>query len=265
MFSICFPNFAVLIFNKTIMRRIRFTLFSLWLMLSFACTREVVDPLAGNVADGEIEILLSHDSSQQTKGASEFAVPEIGSLKVEIFKIADAGHVRLYKDTYANTLGKKIPLNCADYKLLASYGDSLGTGFDKAYFSGITDFTLAPQESEVIETVVKVSNVRVSVEYGENLIYDYPEFYSVVKSLTKSGKKRSLKFYQDETRAGFVPLGQVTLELYARVDGEWKYFCSEPVDAKPGDDINFAVETKRLESEAGFNVTVQQLDEQDPG
>ena len=234
----------------------------MWLMLSFACTRETVDILPGNMADGEIEVLLSHDSSPQTKLASEFAVPEIGSLKVEIFKIADDGHVRLYKDTYANTLGKKIPLNCADYRLLASHGDSLGAGFDKAYFSGISDFTLAPQESEVIEAVVKVSNVRVSVEYGENVSYDYPEFYAVVKSLTKGGKKRSLKFYQDETRAGFVPLGQIALELYARVDGEWKYFSSEPVEAKPGDDINFKVETKRLESEVGFNVTVQQLDEQ---
>ena len=244
------------------MRRIRFTLSCLWLLLLVACSQELVDPDYGNGAKGEIEILLSHDSSPQTKGVSEFAVPDIGSLKVEIFKVADDGLVRLYRDTYANTLGKRIPLNCADYRLLASHGDSLAAGFDKAYFSGIADFTLSPQESQVVEALVKVSNVRVSVDYGDNLRYDYPEFYSIIRSVTKGGSKKSLKFYADETRAGFVPLGQISLELYAKIGGEWKYYSSEPVQAEAGDDLTFKVETQRLESEVGFNVIIAKPDEQ---
>lgn len=244
------------------MRRIRFTLSCLWLMLSVACSQELIDPDAGNDAKGEIEVFLTHDPAPQTKGVSEFAVPDIGSLKVEVFKKADAGLVRLYRDTYANTLGKRIPLNCADYRLLAFHGDSLAVGFDKAYFCGIADFTLSPQESQVIEAVVKVSNVRVSVVYGENLLSDYPEFYSVIRSVTKGGTKRSLKFYSDETRAGFVPLGQISLELYAKIDGEWKYYVSEPLQADPGDDLTFSVDAKRLESKVDFNVTVSQPAEQ---
>lgn len=244
------------------MRRIRFTLSCLWLLLSVACNQDLVDPDSGNGAKGEIEVFLTHDPAPQTKGVSEFAVPDIGSLKVEIFKKADAGLVRLYRDTYANTLGKRIPLNCADYRLLASHGDSLAAGFDKAYFCGIADFTLSPQESQVIEAVVKVSNVRVSVVYGENLLSDYPEFYSVIRSVTKGGTKRSLKFYSDETRSGFVPLGQISLELYAKIDGEWKYYVSEPLQADPGDDLTFSVDAKKLESMVGFNVTVSQPDEQ---
>ena len=244
------------------MRRIRFTLSCLWLFLSVACSQELAGPAGDNVRQGEIEIVLSHDAEPQTKGASEFAVPNIEDLKVEIFKKADNGLVRLYRDTYANTLGKKIPLNCADYRLLASHGDPLAAGFDKAYFEGVTDFTLSPQESEVIETLVKVSNVRVSVSYGENLRYDYPEFYSLVKSATSNGTTRSLKFYSDETRAGFVPLGQITLELYAKVDGTWKYYVSEPVQADPGDDYTFHLETQRLDSQVNFNVTLMQPDEQ---
>ena len=220
-----------------------------------------MDPVVGNEDIAEIEVLLSQESSPQTKGAFEFAVPEIDSLKVEVFKWTEKGQKRLYRDTYANTLGKKISLNCADYRLLASYGDSLATGFDKAYFEGIADFSLSPQESQVVETVVKVSNVRASLVFGENLVYDYPEFYAVVKSVTKGGKKRTLKFYSDETRAGFVPLGQVYLELYVKIAGEWKYFCSEAVEAEAGDDIVFTVDTKRLESEVNFNLTIAQPDE----
>lgn len=239
----------------------RLTLSCLWLLLSVACNQELIGPDNDNGAKGEIEILLSHDASPQTKGASEVVVPDIGSLKVEIFKMTESGLVRLYRDTYENTLGKRIPLNCADYRLLASHGDSLASGFDKAYFSGTTDFTLSPQESQLVETTVKVSNIRVGVTYGDNLEYDYPEFYSLIRSVTKGGKKRSLKFYSDETRTGFVPSGQITLELYAKIAGEWKYFCSEPFMADPGDDLTFNVETKRLQGEVGFNVTVMQPDE----
>ena len=83
--------------------------------------------------------------SPKTRSATEIVAPEIGSLKVEIFKMTETGQVRLYKDTYENTLGKRILLNCADYRLMASHGDSLAAGFDKPYFRGITDFTLAPQ------------------------------------------------------------------------------------------------------------------------
>ena len=243
------------------MRRIRFALSCLWLMTAFSCTQKLNEPEAEKGTEGEIEVVLSHDSSPQTKGASEFTVPEIGALKVEIFKMTSSSPMCLYRDTYDNTLGRRIPLNCADYRLLASYGDSLGTGFDKAYFAGMTDFTLSPQESQVVETLVKVSNVRASVVYGENLQSDYSEYYSVVKSVTKGGKKKSLKFYQDETRSGFVPVGQISLELYAVIDGQWKYYCTDPIQAKPGDDIVFNVEAAKLDAKVGFNVTVSRPDE----
>lgn len=231
-------------------------------MLAASCSQEMTDGQGVDAAKGEIEIQLSQDTPPQAKSVSEFTVPDINTLKVEVFKKAEDGLVRLYRDTYANTLGKKIPLNCADYRLLASHGDSLAAGFDRAYFSGICDFELSPQESQIVETVVKVSNVKVSVKYGDNLIYDYPDFYSVIKSVTKGGTKRSLKFYNDETRAGFVPLGMVNIELYAKIGGEWKYYSSEQVQAEPGDDLTFTIETVRLESQAQFNVTIQQPDRQ---
>ena len=231
-------------------------------MLAASCSQEMTDGQGVDAAKGEIEIQLSQDTPPQAKSVSEFTVPDINTLKVEVFKKAEDGLVRLYRDTYANTLGKMIPLNCADYRLLASHGDSLAAGFDRAYFSGICDFELSPQESQIVETVVKVSNVKVSVKYGDNLIYDYPDFYSVIKSVTKGGTKRSLKFYNDETRAGFVPLGMVNIELYAKIGGEWKYYSSEQVQAEPGDDLTFTIETVRLESQAQFNVTIQQPDRQ---
>lgn len=244
------------------MRRIRFLLFGLGVILSSACSRESIVPGAGEEVMGEVEILLSHDSAFQTKVETESSIPEVDSLKVEIFKITPSGLVRLYRDKYANAVGRKIPLNCADYRLLASHGDSLAAGFDRPYFAGTSDFTLSRQESQIVETVVKVSNVRVGVKFGENLSYDYPEFYASVKSVTAGGRTKSLKFYHDEQRKGFVPLGDVSLELYAKVDGEWKYYPSLPVKARPGDDITFSVDTRRLESETVFNVTIEQPDQQ---
>jgi hypothetical protein len=106
-------------------------------------------------------VLYTEDDMVQSKStvSAEF-VPELEDLKVEVFKNPGPDQVRLYRDSYKNTLSLGeggIPLNCADYRVLASYGDSLGVGFtaDKIYYSGKYDFTLLPNEERLAEVFVK--------------------------------------------------------------------------------------------------------------
>lgn len=212
---------------------------------------------------GEVSISLSTEGyAPQSKSTIEVGVPQPEELTVEIFKITDLGKIRLYKDTYENTKDKSIKLNCADYKLVAFYGDSLATGEDKAYYEGMTTFSLVPENRQQdVQATAKVANVRVAVEYGDNLLYDYTEYYSVIRSVTPGGRKKSVEFYQDETgKKAFVPYGTLHYELYAKIDGQWKYFPAEPVQPEKGDDITFKVDTKKLDGQSGINVTVAQTE-----
>lgn len=252
------------------MRRKRLALFCSTLMV-FACTRQLPEDMGGVDDRGKLSVVLYTEGdmikSKSTTVSAEF-VPELEDLKVEVFKNPGPDQVRLYRDSYKNTLsleGGCIPLNCADYRILASYGDSLGTGFtaDKIYYAGRYDFTLEPNEEELAEVLVKPSNIRVSVEYGENLNYDYSDFYVKVCSQTRAGKKKSLRFDYDETRAGYVPYGSLRVELYVNINGQDLYYPSPEIEVNPGDDITFKVETERVESELNLQLTVVAPDEQE--
>ena len=215
---------------------------------------------------GEVFFTLNTEGmAPQSKAVVEVGVPKPEDLTVEIFKKTDLENVRLYRDTYSKIKEKPIKLNCADYRMLAYYGDSLAVGEDLAYYECRADFSLTPQERSVnVSATAKVSNVRVAVEYGENLEHDYNEYYSIVKSVTPSGRKKSIEFYQDEVnKKAFVPYGTLYFELYAKVDGQWKYFPSKAVEPVKGDDITFKVDTKRLTGQQGITVTIAQLDKKE--
>ena len=211
---------------------------------------------------GRVSILLhTEERGCLTKTSTAEFVPDVNDLKVEVFKNPGPDQIRLYRDTYQNTLALEagyIPLNCADYRILASYGDSLGVGFgeNKIYYAGYCDFTLQPNEAKVAEIIVRPSNIRTSIEFGENLNYDHAYFYAKVCSQTPGGKKKSLRFDYDETRAGYVPYGKIRVELYVNINGEDLYYPSPEIDVTPGDDITFKVETTREESETNFRLTI---------
>ena len=233
--------------------------------IASACTQNNDYQPIGDLS-GEVSISLqTEDFVPQSKASVEVGVPDADDFTVEIFKTSALENVRLYKDSYLNTKDNAIKLNCADYKLVAFYGDSLAVGENAAFYEAVEPFTLAP-ENRILEVsaVAKVANVRVAVEYGQNLVYDYPEFYSVIRSVTPGGKNRKAEFYQDDLeKSVFVPYGTLYFELYAKIDGEWKYFPAQPYSPEKGDDITFKVETSRLEGEKGVTIVIEQPDRED--
>ena len=247
------------------MRRKFLLLFGFAAVVVASCTQ---DNMSEPTAEMTGELILSLDTEGMTplsKASIEVGVPEPEDLTVEIFKKTDLENVRLYRDTYSKIKENPVKLNCADYRMLAYYGDSLAVGEDLAYYECRADFSLTPQERSVnVSATAKVSNVRVAVEYGENLEHDYTEYYSVVRSVTPGGRRKTLEFYQDEVnKKAFVPYGTLYFELYAKVDGQWKYFPSKAVEPLRGDDITFKVDTKRLTGQQGITVTIAQLDKKE--
>lgn len=232
------------------MRHIRFVLTCLAAFATVSCTEALEEIATG--ADGEITVSLTSDGDCRPHLKSAVQEEEVpaGEFIVEIFKTD--GNVRLYRDTYANTENKAIKLNGGDYRLVASHGDPDGCGFDAPYYMGEEMFTVHAQTHEEVHVTAKLANVKIAVEFGENLLIDYPEHYAVVRS----DKDCSLEFSAGEERTGYMPAGNLSLELYAKIDGEWKYYASEPEEYSPNDFVTFHVDTKEGEGSLSLNIKV---------
>lgn len=232
------------------MRHIRFVLTCLAAFATVSCTEALEEIATG--ADGEITVSLTSDWDCRPHLKSSVQEEEVpaGEFIVEIFKTD--GNVRLYRDTYANTENKAIKLNGGDYRLVASHGDPDGCGFEAPYYMGEEMFTVHAQTHEEVHVTAKLANVKVAVEFGEHLVLDYPEHYAVVRS----DKDCSLEFSAGEERTGYMPAGNLSLELYAKIDGEWKYYASEPEEYSPNDFVTFHVDTKEGEGSLSLNIKV---------
>ena len=229
----------------------RFVLAGLTVLLPAVSCTDTLEKAAAEDG-GEVMITLSSEARVQPVSKAGPAEVPTGEFTVEIFKLDGESEVRLYRDSYSNTEGKTIGLNTGDYRLYAYYGDPDAAGFDAPYYAAQTPFTVQSGQAETVSAVAKLSNVMVTVEFGETLRLDYPEFYAIVRS----GEDASLQFGKDETREGYVPAGMISLELYANVDGTWKYFPSEPEEYSPNDYVAFYVDTEPASGEVSLKITV---------
>lgn len=202
-------------------------------------------------AQGEVAIALTAESRTYAKSTTE-SLPDVDDFAVEIFKTD--GHVRLYKDTYSNTAKESIYLNVGDYEILAWYGDSLGVGFDAAHFAATESFTVEQQETTELALTAKLANVKVAVVYKENLVADYTEFYAVVRA--RENEDYEITFTSDETRAGYLPTGSLTFELYAYEDDAWGVYSYDAGEFAANDFVTFNVDTTPAEGELVLNISI---------
>lgn len=235
------------------MRRLRF-IPALLVILS-ACSERIIEqtpPASGEV--GTLTIDLSNDMQTENIGTKADAdEPALDDFRVAIYKATDK--VRLYNDSYANTVGKEIKLNAGDYRLVAQHGDTLGCGFNKAYYLADKAFTINAGVNTV-EAVAKLANVKLAVNYHETIKENYSEYYAIVRHNAHKGK--SVKFSKNETRCGYIPGGEIVLEVYAVVDdaGTEKYFKTEPMTYAPNDFVTFTITTDNREGSLVINITV---------
>ena len=223
--------------------------------IASACTETTFEgPQPQQTGTLSVQIEPEINVNNATKAVS--GTPDVKDFKIEIYKYASQGLVRLYRDTYENTVDKKIALNAADYMVHARHGDSLGVGFTAIYYAARANLTVHPQTDEVVRLEAKMANAKVAVKYGDNLKYDWPEYYAKVKCTTKGGRKRNLQFSQTETRAGYMPSGQFVVELYIKVGEDWMYYHSPEMTINPNDFVTFNVETEKANGTLNLTATV---------
>ncbi len=242
------------------MRRLRF-IPALLLILS-ACSENIIEQ--GHEVPGEmgsVSIALSTDLRNDevaTKAGGDDL--NVDDFRVAIYKLPKL--VRLYNDSYANTAGREIRLNSGDYRLVAQLGDSTGCGFDKPYYLADPTFRVDGPNTQVKATA-KLANVKLAVKYDASIKDNpdtYADYYTVVKRKVNGtdgiSKELSLKFSKSETRNGYIPAGGLALEVWAKIDGVWKWYETEPVTYNPNEFVTFTISTDASQGNLVINIKV---------
>lgn len=216
-------------------------------LLLYSC-----DPagMRGDNAPGDL--LLSLDTSDEVIDVrptkSEDLGLDVNDFNVEIF---NSSQVRIFSKTYREINGSPIPLNAGKYTLLASYGDSLAAGFSAIYFAAKEPFEIYPQNSSELSAVCRQANVKLAVVFGEYMLSEHPDVYArIVRD-----SKRQVTFQAGEKRHGYIPSGDLTMEVYAKIDGKLMMYKAEPLYCRPGDFVTFNVDLS-ASGDASLNVGV---------
>ncbi|MBQ8421986.1 MAG: DUF4493 domain-containing protein [Bacteroidales bacterium] len=235
------------------MRRLRF-IPALLVVLSASCSKNIIEqsPSEGPDEVGTVAISLAADMQNEVIGTrADSDEPNLDDFRVAIYKVKT--QMRLYNDSYANTIGRKISLNAGEYRLVAQHGDTLGCGFDKPYYLADPTFTVEAG-TNTVEAVAKLANVKLAVSFDESVSGSYSDYYAVVRHNAYTSK--NIRFSKTETRCGYIPAGELVLEVYADVDGTWKYYKTDVLTYQPNDFVTFSVTTDDREGSLVLNIKV---------
>ena len=236
--------------------------------LLFSCKTSDVEGIEGTT---EVTFSLVTDGTHH-KVKSELAadyIPEVDDFTVEVFKQKDSKEVRLYWDTYPNSKDKAIKLNAGSYYMLAYHGNALGVGFGKeyAYFQAKEPFQISKDQRKVsVSATAKLYNVKVAMNYGADLLKDYPDFL-ITLATDKAGAKGTLSYTKDDAaKEGFIPAGTLTFTLFqdksqvnATPDenGNIKVTAfQKTITVEPNDFITLTVNTKPAEGKLTVGIEI---------
>lgn len=217
------------------------------MLLMASCSQRPVDadPLAGGSV-GTVRISLS-------AGETKADVPDAVDLDAFTVEIFNSRKLRLFCDTYAQAKDSVIRLNAGDFRLLAKYGDSLGVGFGKPFYMADQNFTVSGGKGNAVSATAKLANVKLAVKFDDAMAFNYPDgYYAIVRHAAI--KKKNIRFNAKESRCGYIPAGELILEVYAKHAGEWKYFAAPAAEYKPQDFVTFTVSA--VEQNGSLNVGI---------
>lgn len=233
------------------MRRLGFLIPCLAILLT-ACNEEVMtgpsefDSSETGMVTFNLSADMRNDIVQVKSSTEDISVDEFW---VEIF---NSSKKRIFCEKYADAKDTTLFINSGEYTLLATYGTENGVGFDKPYYKAEKNFTVGPQEVTDLNLTATLANVKVAVKFDENLgnKLSYDEYWAVVRN---NGKK--LRFSPKETRAGYIPAGELEFVLVVKINGEYKQYVHPAATYNPNDFVTFDVKAGLLDG----NITIKVL------
>ena len=124
-------------------------------------------------------------------------------------------------------------LPAGEYSVTAEYGSLEGMGFDKPYFTGTANFTVAGGQTTAVSIPVKLGNTVVKLQFTDNFNNYYKDY-----SFTLTSQGNDIVFAKGETRAAFV-------------DG-WRVTLSGTYTKEFGDPLTFSKEYSALEAATAY-------------
>ena len=169
---------------------------------------------------------------------------------VEIF---NSKKIRVFCEKYADAKDTTLYVNSGDYMLLATYGTENSVGFDKPFYKAEEPFTVGPQETKPLAATATLANVKVAVNFDEDLDnkLSYEQYWAVVRN---NGKK--LRFNPAETRAGYIPAGNLEFVLVVKINGEYKQYVHPAAEYAPNDFVTFNVSAPLMDGNLVIKVLI---------
>lgn len=218
------------------MRRIGSILLGLVLMVT-SCTEAFNEDFPA--LQGELKIKLKQDNRTKSTETAGEELPETGEFVVEVTETSSGR--AFYKKKYADLADQTLHLNEGEHKCYAYYGDPKGVGFSAYHYTAEAYADIRQNEIADVELTATLQNVKVAVNFGPALAFDHKDYYAQVT--TQTGRK--LTFTKNETRCGYVPVGDITLTLFVFVQDQWLCYTSEPVTCASKDFVTFNLDTQR--------------------
>ena len=188
---------------------------------------------------GELKIKLKQDNRTKSTETAGEELPETGEFVVEVTETSSGR--AFYRKKYADLADQTLHLNEGEHKCYAYYGDPKGVGFSAYHYTAEAYADIRQNEIAAVELTATLQNVKVAVNFGPALAFDHKDYYAQVT--TQTGRK--LTFTKNETRCGYVPVGDIILTLYVFVQDQWLCYTSEPVTCASKDFVTFNLDTQR--------------------
>lgn len=221
-------------------------------ILLAACNESVMTEVPVDASDaGRVTFSLSADLRNDVvdvkSSAEEISVDDFW---VEIF---NSKKIRIFCEKYADAKDTTLYVNSGDYTLLATYGTENSVGFDKPFYKAEEPFTVGPQETKPLAATATLANVKVAVNFDENLDnkLSYEQYWAVVRN---NGKK--LRFNPAETRAGYIPAGNLEFVLVVKINGEYKQYVHPAAEYAPNDFVTFNVSAPLMDGNLVIKVLI---------
>lgn len=243
-----------------------------------ACVKEAIKSHKVKASDtGLVRIALTRDFENNIKETRANAhledseLPPIDDFDIEIY---NSNGIRLYYKPYKIAKEDTINLNAGKFRLVAQYGDSLGVGFSKAYFLADEQFTVHSfidngRKPDEVKAVASLGNVKIAVKFSSVFSKYYSDYYAVVRHEALPAK--SIKFSKNEVRCGYIPGGNLYIEVYAKLDGSgmqsgskegYVYFKSQPLKYDPKDFVTFNLNTNERQGDLDLKIILDNSLEQ---
>lgn len=221
-------------------------------ILLAACNESVITDVPVDASEaGKVTFTLSADLRNDVvdvkSSAEEISVDDFW---VEIF---NSKKIRIFCEKYADAKDTTLYVNSGDYTLLATYGTENSVGFDKPFYKAEEPFTVGPQETKPLAATATLANVKVAVNFDENLDnkLSYEQYWAVVRN---NGKK--LRFNPAETRAGYIPAGNLEFVLVVKINGEYKQYVHPAAEYAPNDFVTFNVSAPLMDGNLVIKVLI---------